>query len=421
VIGVLANRTFRRLFAAQVVALVGTGLLTVALALLAYDVAGDDAGAVLGTALAIKMAAYVLVAPVTSALTHRLPRTAVLVGSDVVRGAVALCLPFVDQTWQIYVAIFVLQAASATFTPTFQAIIPTVLDDEADYTRGLSLSRLAYDLESLVSPILAAALLTVVAFGNLFVATAVGFAASALLVATTALPHSPAPKMAESFWRRTTLGARIMFDRPVLRALLALNLAVACATALVVVNTVVYVTERLGGPSSAVALLMACYGAGSMIVALAVPRLLRRSTDRRVMVTGAVVIPAVLVATTVVLAMPVAPPPAGWTCFASAWFLLGASTSLVNTPSARLLRAESDTSNRASVFTAQFSLSHACFFVTYPLAGWAGATLGQPVAAAALALLAAVGTWIAARAWQRPPTADGAPSSAGTAPYACLN
>jgi hypothetical protein len=63
VLGVLRNRTYRHLFSAQVVALVGTGLATVALGLLAYELAGANAGAVLGTALAIKMIAYVGVAP----------------------------------------------------------------------------------------------------------------------------------------------------------------------------------------------------------------------------------------------------------------------------------------------------------------------------------------------------------------------
>ena len=63
---VLANPIYRHLFAAQVIALVGTGLMTVALALLAYRLAGPDAGAVLGTALAIKMIAYVSIAPVAA-------------------------------------------------------------------------------------------------------------------------------------------------------------------------------------------------------------------------------------------------------------------------------------------------------------------------------------------------------------------
>ena len=94
---ILANRTYRHLLTAQVVALVGTGLATVALGLLAYDLAGGDAGAVLGTALAIKMVAYIGVAPVVGAFADRLPRRAFLVAMDMVRAAVALSLPFIDQ------------------------------------------------------------------------------------------------------------------------------------------------------------------------------------------------------------------------------------------------------------------------------------------------------------------------------------
>lgn len=73
-LSVLRNRTYRRLFTAQVIALAGTGLATVALGLLAYDIAGPRAGSVLGTALAIKMVAYVALAPAIGAVAHRVPR-----------------------------------------------------------------------------------------------------------------------------------------------------------------------------------------------------------------------------------------------------------------------------------------------------------------------------------------------------------
>ena len=145
---VLSNTTYRRLFFAQIIALIGTGLTTVALGLLAFDLAGDQAGTVLGTALAIKMVAYIGVAPVAAAFAERLPRRAMLVGLDLTRALVALALPFVTEVWQVYLLIFVLQSASAAFTPTFQATIPDILTDEVQYTKALSLARLAYDLES---------------------------------------------------------------------------------------------------------------------------------------------------------------------------------------------------------------------------------------------------------------------------------
>lgn len=53
-----------------------------------------------------------------------------MVGLDVIRALTALCLPFVTQIWQIYILIFILQSASAAFTPTFQAMIPDVLPEE---------------------------------------------------------------------------------------------------------------------------------------------------------------------------------------------------------------------------------------------------------------------------------------------------
>src|SRR5215211_2740689 len=246
-LSVLANRTYRHLFAAQVIALIGTGLMTVALGLLAFKIAGDKAGAVLGTSLAIKMVAYVGIAPVAGSLAGYVSRRPFLVDMDLVRASVAIALPFVTAVWQIYVLIFLLQSASAAFTPTFQATIPDVLPEEKDYTRALSLSRLAYDLESLVSPMLAAALLTVISFHTLFVGTVVGFILSASMVLATTLPQAPPIEHTGGIYEKTTRGIRIYLATPRLRGLLALNLAAAAAGSMVIVNTVVIVQGMIGG------------------------------------------------------------------------------------------------------------------------------------------------------------------------------
>ncbi len=392
----LGHPVFRRLFGAQVVALVGTGLLTVALGLLAYDLAGSAAAAVLGTALAIKMVAYVGIAPVVAAVTDRLPRRTVLVTADVVRAGVALLLPAVSQVWQIYVLIFLLQAASATFTPAFQSVIPSVLPDERDYTRALSLSRLAYDLEALFSPMLAALLLTVIGYHWLFLGTVAGFVFSALLVVRTALPRRAAVDRSTPLVDRILAGARVMLARPVLRGLLAMNMVVAAGTALVVVGTVVFVRDVLGGSDTGVAIALACYGAGSMVVALTVPRVLTLVTDRTLMLTGCALVSAALVVTALWLTAGLGPT-TGWTALGLCWVALGMGTSAVNTPSARLLRSECAEPELPAVFTAQFSLSHACFLLTYPLAGWLGAHAGPGIAAASSALIATLAAIAAAR------------------------
>ncbi|MBO1417534.1 MFS transporter, partial [Streptomyces sp. FH025] len=385
---VLRDRTYRHLFTAQVVALVGTGLATVALSLLAYSIAGSEASAVLGTALAIKMVAYVTIAPLAGALAGRIPRRALMVSMDVTRAGVALTLPFVDRVWQVYVLIFLLQAASAAFTPTFQATIPDVLPAERDYTNALSLSRLAYDLESLFSPALAALLLSVVSYNWLFAGTTVGFLASAALVVSAVLPK-PAPVEAGpggAIHRRAAFGSRLFRATPRLRALLALDLAVAASGAIVFVNTVNVVRDHFHRPAGAVSLALGAYGAGSMLAALLLPRLLARVSDRSVMLTAAFALPGVLAAVTVITA---APAGAGtWLALLAAWALVGAGGSAVLTPGGRVIRRSAADADLPAAFAAQFSLSHGCWLLTYPLAGWLAAGAGLPATAVVLGALA---------------------------------
>jgi MFS family permease len=399
-LSVLADRTYRHLFAAQVIALIGTGLMTVALALLAFELAGDQAGAVLGTALAIKMVAYVGIAPIAGGLAARLPRRATLVTLDLVRASVALALPFVDQVWQIYVLIAVLQSASAGFTPIFQATIPDILTEEEDYTRALSLSRIAYDLENLLSPALAAALVAVIGFHWLFGGTVVGFIASAALVVSVSLPAAVRKATAETPTQRITRGIRIYLATPRLRALLALNLSVAAAGAMVIVNTVVIVKGLSGLTDADVAVALAAFGGGSMIAALVLPRLLDRVGDRTVMLPAAAAMAAFMLAFAAVTAT-----------FAStalfqpllvAWALLGIGYSAAQLPIGRLLRRSAHAEDRPAVYAAQFALSHACWLVTYPLAGWLGGAAGMTATLITLGILAAIAAVVAARLWPVP-------------------
>lgn len=394
-IRVLRNPTYRALFSAQVIALLGTGLLTVALGLLAFDLAGDAAGSVLGTALTIKMIAYVGVAPLMAALVDRLPKKVVLVGADVIRFAIAVSLPFVTETWQIFLLVFVLQSASATFTPAFQSLIPSVLPEPKDYTRALALSRLAYDLEALLSPIVAAALLTVVSFNNLFVGTAVGFAASAVLVLFARIPARPTEEAPSTFWERLPTGVKVFAATPSLRFLMFTNVVVAAGTALVLVNSVVYAKAVFSLGDSALAVTLGAYGVGSLLVALSIPRVVDRWGVTRTMLAGVITVAMGLAGAIAVTIIAVATA-TGWWALLLTWVVLGAGTSLINTPSSRLLADASTPANRNLVYTAQFALSHACFLITYPLAGWIGA-VSMPVAVVVLLIVALAGGVIAFR------------------------
>jgi hypothetical protein len=67
------------------------------------------------------------------------------------------------------------------------------------------------------------------------------------------------------------------------------------------------------------------------------------------------------------------------------------------------LRRSAQPADRPAVFAAQFALSHACWLVTYPLAGWLGTAGGMQATLGVLAILTLLGAGIAASLW---PAAD---------------
>ncbi len=386
----LRHPGYRHLFIAQVSALLGTGMATVALGLLAYDLAGANAGEILGAALAIKMVAYIGVAPFASALSARLPRKALLVSLDVVRAGVAAALPFVGEAWQVYALMTVLYVASAAFTPAFQAMIPDLLPDEGEYTKALSLSRLAADLESVASPVMAALLLAVMSYNNLFAGTAVGFFVSALFVITAVLPKV-GQAIQKPFLQRLTGGMRLFALTPRLRGLLAISLATAAGGAMVFVNTVVLVQSRFGLSGQATAWALAAFGGGSMTAAVFLPRLLGRLTDRSAMVLGAATMTGVLLAGTWLAVSYVA--------LLMLWVIMGFGYSLTITPAGRALRRSSNAGDRPALFAAQFALSHACWLIAYPVAGLVSAAVDPGAAFLVLAGLCATGTVLGLLIW----------------------
>ncbi|GGR23347.1 MFS transporter [Streptomyces roseolus] len=391
-----ALRDYRRLFGAQVIALFGTGLTTVALGLLAYDLAGPHAGAVLSTALTVKMVMYVVIAPLAAAYVDRLPRRTFLFVLDVVRGAVVLALPLVTEVWHVYVLIGLLQAASAAFTPTFQAVIPDIVTDEAAYTRALSASQVASTMESLLSPVLAAVALTFLSFDRLFLGTSAGFLLSAALVLSTRVPDARPSGHAKAR-DKAAAGIRTFFGTPRLRGVMALDLVVAAAGSIVVVHTVNHVRDGLGGTQSDVAWVLAASGTGTLLAALVLPRVLDRVAARTVMTAGAGVLTGGTVAAVALTSTGLLT----WTATAVVWSAIGVGMALVLTPTGKVLRASVTPNAIPEAFAAQFSLSHLAWLVTYPLAGWLGTTAGFAVTWSVLAVLAGAGLAGALLLWPR--------------------
>ncbi|WP_296989100.1 MFS transporter, partial [Thalassospira sp. UBA1131] len=328
----------------------------------------DDAGRVLGSILVLKMVAYLVIAPVAGGMAHLLPRRMWLVGLDVLRAGIVLCLPFVDQVWQIFVLVFVVNAASAAFTPVFQAIIPEILPDEKAYTKGLSYARLAYDLENLVSPALAAALLVVWSFDSLFLANSLTFAISALLIMTAQIPQAAPTDRTGGIYTNTVFGIVAYLKTPRLRGLLAVYFAVSSVGAMIIVNTVVLTRGILGGTELLTTSFLACAGAGSMCAAFLIPRLIERVGERHLMLAGIVAAAVAMLLGGALMISDFA----SIFAFAILWLIAGAGTTFAQTPGGRLVQRSAGDGDRSAFFAANFALSHGGWLFAYGIVGWLG-------------------------------------------------
>lgn len=386
----LQNSDFRWLFLSQLVSLLGTGLTTVALALFAFDLNPLQAGMVLGAALAIKMVAYVTVAPLVGGYIHRLPRRTWLAGLNISRALLVALLPLASEVWQLFGIIFLLNALAAGYTPVYQALLPDILPGEKEYTQALSLSRLAMEMESLLSPALAAALLLVLPYTVLFELNGVAFVLAALALLLARIPASKAKDRSGGVWQHVSFGILSYLKTPRLRGALALNLALSAAGAMIIVNTVVYVRSVLGLAEEQVPLVMIAAGVGSMFAALLVPALLEKFSARSIMLCGGSGLSLALFSG---LLMP------GYAGLFPIWLVIGFASSLVLIPTGLVLRNSCREQDRNDYFSANFALTHCMWLVGYLLAGWIGSHLSMTWAFASMALLALLATLLAWRIW----------------------
>lgn len=136
---------------------------------------------------------------------------------------------------------------------------------------------------------------------------------------------------------------------------------------------------------------------GTLVVALALPRVLDRVTDRAVMMIGAVALVAGMLAAVAMTSTGLA----SWAITVTIWVVIGAGMALIVTPTGRVIRASVRPSELPAAFAAQFSLSHMAWLLAYPMAGWVGTAAGFTWAWSILAALGVVGAVTAVLVWPR--------------------
>lgn len=147
----LENPVFARLYLAQTINLMGDALTWLGLALLAFELAGEQASTILAGALTLRVTAFVLLSPMAGAIADRIDRKRLMVTNHLMRMGIVCLLPWVTQIWQIYAIVLALNSFYAIFTPTYTATIPLVTTEQ-QRPQAIALSSATSQLLGVLGP-----------------------------------------------------------------------------------------------------------------------------------------------------------------------------------------------------------------------------------------------------------------------------
>jgi MFS family permease len=192
-LGILRRRTFRNIFAARAVSLLGTSMAPAALAFAVLGQPGGSAGK-LGIVMAGRSVAQVVFLVFGGALADRFPRYRIMVGSDLLafaaQGAIAGLFIARTAPLGLLAGLSVLNgAANALFIPASRGLIPQIVG-AAELQSANALIRLSQNAASLAGAAVSGALIVAVGAGWALGIDAATFLTSAVLVLTSGAPRT---------------------------------------------------------------------------------------------------------------------------------------------------------------------------------------------------------------------------------------
>lgn len=253
------NRSFRLLWTARTVSFLGDSLSLVALMLYV----ANETGQALAVALLLLVGDFApaLLGPLTGALSDRFDLRRVMVGSELIQGALLLVIAlWLPSLGLLLVLVAARAIAGQVFQPASRAVVPALVRDRELPGANAAIGFGTNSGETL-GPLVAAALLPLVGIRGVLLVDAISFVLSAALLAF--LPATSRKAEATgSLFAETKAGLRYIMTTPVLRAIgLGFFVVVAC-NGIDDVAAVFLVRDTLHGADSSVGLLLAAVGIG---------------------------------------------------------------------------------------------------------------------------------------------------------------
>lgn len=283
------TKSFWVLWFSQVINRLGDGFYHIALSWLVYSLTGSALA--LGGLLSVYMAAVALAQALGGPLTDRLNRRRLMIGLDLVRGAVMLA-PFLLwragllQAWHVYVVFVASGILSTPYGPASGALLPRLVERKALARANAWLSG-AMEAMYLLGPAVAGVFITYFGAPQALLVDAASFWLSSLLISFLRVEAGPdetalaapvrAGEAADGYWATLRTGWRILVSDRMLGAAAVVKATLALSDTAFVVLLVPYVQDVLQSGAAGAGMLEASLSGGIMLAALVA---VRRYWDR---------------------------------------------------------------------------------------------------------------------------------------------
>jgi MFS family permease len=364
--GLMGYRDFRRMWAAQAVSNVGDW--TYALAV-ATSLAGRKGAAhILALLLIAEIAPAAIAGALGGPLVDRLPRKALMIGSDLLRGlAVAsLLLDGTPSLFHFYIVAVMLGLLRALFQPSLYASLPNVVPQER-LVGANALISVTYHAAVMIGPLIGGLLVAWAGATFAFGVNAASFCVSAALLMGVRLPRRSEPEPGSSPWRELVEGVRYSFGNRLVRGVLAITGLVMMGASIKAPLEPLFVLKTLGQVPASLGLVGGAWGLGMMLGSLAAPAAANRWARERLLgISAAVVGLCVLTASRAAALPPVL----------FLWLLAGTANAVGTVSYESLLQERTPDSLRGRVMAASEAVLDGTFLVGVSIAGWLGEAAG---------------------------------------------
>ena len=363
----LKEPLFAKLYLAQTISLLGDAFSWVGIALLAFEFGGEKSAEILATALTLRVTAFIIFGSFAGVLADIFNRKSIMITADIARMCIVFTFPFVNEVWQVYLLIFLLNVFNAFFTPAYKACIPQLIKEKENYGNAIALSNGTWQLLGILGPGLAGGLAVLFGSRDLFFFDAFTFLISTSLVFLIPMKAIKQQKNEErismlSICNDIKYGSGILFQTPAIRFALLIELTAAIAGAQILVNTVGHVKGDLMLTNKEYGWIMTAFGIGATIAAFTANTVDKSKNKTRLLLFGAFMLAgAILFANKV-----------SYEILLVLWILAGLGQSYTEMPSQILIAENIDLDKQGKVYGGHFAWSHLWWAIAYPIAGFTG-------------------------------------------------